>query len=140
MKGEVERVWKNRTFDGREYCVIQVNGEKYSLWDDRYFDRIQEGQEIEFDFRDSGDFKNITRIGEPSEQQPFDRTDYDQERQNSIIKMSCLKSAAQILSGSKIPYKNRADRAIEIARKFEKYINDEELNEDSFNLAETSDE
>jgi hypothetical protein len=44
--------------------------------------------------------------------------------------MSCLKSASRVLAGTKVPYLNRADRAIEIARKFEKYITDEGLDPD----------
>lgn len=126
MKGEVEKVWKNKTEDGRKYEVFQINGERYSLWDEDYLDRIQEGQPLEFDFKESGDFKNITEIYEPSrdkEKEP----EYGNHRLKRIIRMSSLRSASRILAGSKIPYQNRADRAIETARKFEKYITDEEF-------------
>jgi hypothetical protein len=125
MKGKVEKIWRNETSDGRRYNVLQIGGERYSLWDEEYLDRIQEGQMLEFDFRESGDFKNITEI---YEMEVSERRDYD-KRLSKIIKMSCLRSASRVLMGSKIPYKNRADRAIEIARKFEKYVNEEEFEE-----------
>ena len=129
MKGEVEKVWKNETEDGKRYEVFQINGERYSLWEEDYLDRIQEGQSLEFDFKESGDFKNITEIYEQpgeAEKEP----EYGNQRLKKTIKMSCLKSASRVLAGTKVPYLNRADRAIEIARKFEKYITDEGLDPD----------
>ena len=128
MKGEVEKVWKNETADGRKYEVFQINGERYSLWEEDYLDRIQEGQSLEFDFKESGDFKNITEIYEPSKSEEKE-PGYEDQKLKKIIKMSCLRSASKVLTGSKIPYKNRADKAIEMAKKFEKYINIEEFEE-----------
>jgi len=129
MKGEVEKVWKNETSDGRRYEVIQINGERYSLWDEEYFGRVQEGQVIEFDFRESGDFKNITRIYGQGEAKNEERG-YDEQRLRKIIKMSCLRSASRVLTGSKIPSGERAEKVIEIARKFEKYVEGEEIDEE----------
>lgn len=31
MKGEIERIWKNKTGDGRLYNVLLIGGERYSL-------------------------------------------------------------------------------------------------------------
>lgn len=126
MKGEVEKVWKNETADGRKYEVFQINGERYSLWEEDYLDRIQEGQFLEFDFKESGDFKNITEIYGPSKNEEKEPR-YEDQKLKKTIRMSCLKSASRVLTGSKIPYQNRAEKAIEIAKKFEKYIGDEEL-------------
>lgn len=128
MKGEVEKVWKNKTEDGRKYEVFQIGGDRYSLWDENYLDRIQEGQSLEFDFRESGDFKNIIRIYENPENESK-ILQYDDQKVRRIIRMSSLRSASRILTGSKIPYENRADKTIEIARKFEKYIDDEGFDE-----------
>ena len=121
MKGEVEKVWKNETADGRKYEVFQIEGERYSLWDEDYLDRIQEGQSLEFDFKESGEFRNITGIYEPSKNEEKG-PGYEDQKLKKTTRMSCLKSASRILAGSKIPYQNRADRAIETARKFEKRI------------------
>lgn len=121
MKGEVEKVWKNKTVDGRKYRVLLINGERYSLWDEDYLDRIQEGQTLEFEFRESGDFKNITRIYERQESE--EKGNEYQDRTRKIIRMRCLRSASRVLVGSKIPFGSRAEKTIEIARKFEKYVN-----------------
>lgn len=126
MKGEVEKVWKNKTDDGRKYEVLQIGGERYSLWEEDYLDKIQEGQSLEFDFRESGEFKNITEIYESSKNEEKE-PGYEDQKLKKTIRMSCLKSASRVLTGSRIPYNNRADKAIEIAKKFEKYLNEEEL-------------
>jgi len=125
MKGEIEKTWKNETSDGRRYEVLQIKGERYSLWEEEYLDRLCEGQTVEFDYRESGDFRNITRIYEPGEGEK--ETGNEDQRMKKIIKMSCLRSASRVLSGSKIPCEKRAGKAIEIARKFEKYISDDEF-------------
>jgi len=129
MKGEVEKIWKNETADGRKYEVFQIEGERYSLWDEDYLDRIQEGQSLEFDFKESGDFKNITEIYEPSKNEEKE-PGYGDQKLKKTIRMSSLKSASRVLTGSKIPYQNRAEKAIEIAKKFEKYIDDDGLDVD----------
>ena len=41
--------------------------------------------------------------------------------------MSSLRSASRVMVGSKIPTQYRADKTIEIAKKFEKYINEEDF-------------
>jgi len=134
MKGEVEKVWKNETADGRKYEVFQIGGERYSLWDENYLDRIQEGQSLEFEFKESGEYKNIVKINDGQEI-PV-KPEYGNERLKKIVKMSCLRSASRVLAGSRIPYGDGADKAIEIARKFEKYLNEEEIDLDGGILGE----
>lgn len=140
MKGEIEKIWKNQTNDGRHYNVLQIGGERYSLWEEDYLDKLQEGQTLEFDFRNSGDFKNISRIYEPgaANAQPeiepkedlppeYKAPGPNDQKTRQIIKMSCLRSASHVLGGSRIPAGERAGKTIEIARKFEKYIDECDL-------------
>lgn len=138
MKGEIEKIWKNETSDGRKYNVLQIGGERYSLWEGDYLDKLQEGQTLEFDFRESGEFKNINKIYDPAgAKKPSENdalppeprgNDYQQgQKARQIVRMSSLRSASQILGGSRIPVGKRAEKTIEIAKKFEKYIGDEGL-------------
>ena len=129
MKGEVEKVWKNETADGTKYEVFQINGERYSLWEEDYLDRIQEGQSLEFDFKESGEFRNITKIYENPESEQKE-PGYEDQRLKKTVRMSCLKSASRVLAGTKVPYLNRTDKVIEIAKKFENYIDNEGLDLD----------
>lgn len=138
MKGEIEKIWKNKTPDGRRYDVLQIGGVRYSLWDEGYLDTLQEGQTLEFDMRESGEYKNICKIYDPAEAKNPSEADAlppettangngKSQKSRQIVRMSCLRSASQILSGSRIPAGERAEKTIEIARKFEKYIGSEDL-------------
>jgi hypothetical protein len=134
MKGEIERIWKNKTGDGRLYNVLLIGGERYSLWEEDYLDKLHEGQTLEFDFSEAGDYKNICKIYEPAgtakqagkeEQPPETAGNGQNQRSRQIVRMSSLRSASQILGGSRIPAGERAGKTIEIAKKFEKYIGDD---------------
>lgn len=48
-------------------------------------------------------------------------------RPRKIIKVIYLCSASRVLGGSKIPSGERAEKTIEIAKKFEKYIGEDDL-------------
>ncbi|NIQ18338.1 MAG: hypothetical protein GTN43_06060 [Candidatus Aenigmarchaeota archaeon] len=53
-----------------------------------------------------------------------------ERKHESIIRMSCLKSASELISDSDVEPNKRADLAIDFARKFEKYVKDD-LEEDA---------
>ena len=85
------------------------------MWDEGYLDRLQEGQTLEFDFLEPGEFRNISRIYEPNEkkagpgtpsnaERPEDKLpEYGEQKARQIVRMSCLRSTSQILGGSRIP-------------------------------------
>jgi hypothetical protein len=59
MKGVVDKVWENKTDDGKPYFVLKIGGEKYSVWDKKYMDGIEEGSMVEYESAQSGKFKKI---------------------------------------------------------------------------------
>jgi len=100
MKGIIEQVWENESRNGQPYLTVQIDGERYSVWDTQYFDQLQEGAEIEYQFRQSGNFRNITEVAALTENN--DVPMYQNGRDRQITRLSCLKSAAQILSPAQI--------------------------------------
>jgi len=62
MKGVIEQIWDNTSKTGKPYKAIQIGGERYTLWDKKYFDAIQKGESVDFEFDDKGKFKNITSV------------------------------------------------------------------------------
>lgn len=138
MKGDIEKIWNKKTPDGRRYDVLQIGGVRYSLWEEEYLDKLKEGQTLEFDMRESGDYKNICKIYDPAEAKNSSDANAlppetpgngngQSQKSRQIVRMSSLRSASQILSGSRIPAGERAEKTIEIAKKFEKYIGDDVL-------------
>ena len=129
MKGTVEQIWENESRNGQTYLTVQIGGERYSVWDAKYFDRFQQGAEVEYDFRQSGNFKNITEVngltgspdGEPD--QPM----YHNDRDLRITRLSCLKSAAGIIAPALMEPAAKRDLVIDTARVFERYVGEDDV-------------
>ena len=42
MKGIIEQIWENESKNGQPYLTVQIDGERYSVWDDKHFDQFKE--------------------------------------------------------------------------------------------------
>lgn len=124
MKGIIEQVWENESRNGQPYLTVQIDGERYSVWDTQYFDQLQEGAEIEYQFRQSGNFRNITEVATLTENN--DVPLYQNGRDRQITRLSCLKSAAQILAPAQIDPDAKRDLVIDTARVFERYVQEDD--------------
>jgi hypothetical protein len=123
MKGEIEKIWDNESRNGERYLGLSVDGQRYTLWEEKYFDKLKEGDVIDFEWKKSGKYKNITKIN------TNDFDDFMERKQESIIRMSCLKSASELIAGSDLEAGKRANMALDVAKKFENYVKDD-LDED----------
>jgi hypothetical protein len=128
MKGVVDKVWENKTDDGKPYFVLKIGGEKYSVWDKKYMDGIEEGSMVEYESAQSGKFKKITGMKkidlepgiDPPERKPRNRNGQE------IVRMSCIRSAAALVADFGAPPEEKANIALGLARRFEKYVIDPE--------------
>ena len=57
MQRTIEKIWENQTRDKKKYHVLEIGGEKYSVWDNKLIEGLGEGSRIEYDWKRSGDFK-----------------------------------------------------------------------------------
>ncbi|MBW1731416.1 MAG: hypothetical protein JRJ75_11080 [Deltaproteobacteria bacterium] len=120
MQGRIGKIWENETREGKKYHVLEIGGEKYSVWDQRLLEGLGEGSLVEYEWKKSGDFRKITDL-RPSATP--DAGNYSHERKNrEIIRMSCLKSASELLYGLFLDPDVKTRKAIDIAREFEKYV------------------
>lgn len=122
MRGTIERIWENESRSGQKYLTVQVGNERYSVWDDKYFDMLQEGITIDYDFRQSGNFRNMTDI-EPADKNGNGFQQYQPNKKDrQIARMSCLKSASEILAPVQLDPDAKKDLTIDTARFFERYV------------------
>ena len=127
MKGIIEQIWENESKNGQQYLTVQIDGERYSVWDDKHFDQLQEGTEIEYEFRQSGNFKNITEVSNPAQSEQNDGPPmYHNDRDRQITRLSCLKSAAEIIAPAQFESNTKRDLVIETARVFERYVREDD--------------
>ena len=122
MRGTIEQVWENESRKGQKYLTVQVGGERYSVWDDKYFDVLREGVTIDYDFRQSGNFKNMTDIEPVNGNGSGSRSYLPNTKDRQIARMSCLKSASEILAPVQLDPDKKKDLTIDTARFFERYV------------------
>jgi len=128
MKGTVEQVWENESKGGQKYLTVQIGGERYSIWDKKYFDLFQEGTQVEYEFRQSGNFRNITDAhGSNGPSGDGDTPAYHNDRDRQITRLSCLKSAAEILAPAQMDPDAKRELVIDTARVFERYVGENDL-------------
>ena len=125
MRGLIEQVWENEARSGQKYLTVQIDGERYSLWDTKYFDHVQEGLQIEYEVRKSGNCKHFTEITPVKEQErPVYRPN---GRDIQIARLSCLKSASEIVSPVHMDIDSKQEMVIKLAKWFERYVFEDNL-------------
>jgi hypothetical protein len=124
VKGIIDSVWENESRNGKKYLTVEIGGERYSVWDTKYFDVLQEGAEISYDFRQSGEFKNLTDVAPVQEQQHAPV--YNNTKDRSITRLSCLRSASEILAPVHMDTEDKKELVIDTARYFERYVTEED--------------
>ena len=120
MRGIIDQVWENESRNGQKYLTVQIEGERYSVWDTEYFDVLAPGATIDYDTKQSGNFKHLTDI-EPVKNQevPSYRPN---NKDTQITRMSCLKSASEILAPVQLDPDTKREMVIDTARYFERYV------------------
>ena len=123
MLGRIDQLWDNKTDKGQPYQVLAIGDDRYSFWDKKQFGKFRKGDTVEFDWKQAGEYKNITTI----ELGKADNNDYDNSNSKAkrMAKMSCLKSASRILGPMDIEPNKKIRATVSVAKYFEKYINDD---------------
>jgi len=104
-----------------------------SIWDQDHFDAFNEGDTIDFEYKESGQWKNISDlnvIGAGSETLPG-REEYLRLRDKHIARMSCVKSAAYVMANLEMEPLEKGEQTLSLARTFEKYVYDEDVSAES---------
>jgi len=126
MKGNIEQVWDNETKNGQKYRTVQVGGKRYNVWDAKYFDHLQVGAGVDFEFKQSGNFKHITDL-KPAETPQHAPSYHPNNKDRQITRMSCLKSASEILAPIHLDLDSKRELVIETAKYFERYLTEDDI-------------
>ena len=123
MKGLIEQLWENHNRKRQRYLVLEIAGERYSLWDEALMDNLEEGLVVEYEWKQSGKYRNITSIDpEPA----YSASVRAGRKDRDMVRMSCLKSAASLLAPSNAETDQRGTLTLQLAKEFEKYITGDE--------------
>jgi len=114
MEGKIEKIWENEK-NGKRYWVLEIGGEKYSVWDEKYVDGLSEGSVVDYNWRQSGNFRKITDLRK-LDVQPLNT------KNEQIVRMSCLRTAGEIISGERLDLRLKIERVLDTSKIFEKYV------------------
>lgn len=118
QKGKIEKIWENKTRDGTPYWVLAINGDRYSAFEQEMLHGLQEGDEIEFDWKQAGRYRNLAELRKLS----ASRADAPYDRDLSIVRMSCLRSAAELLAYQRLGLEKKGELVVDLAARFEAYV------------------
>jgi hypothetical protein len=122
MKGVIDKIFENKTKKQKPYWVLSIGGENYSVWDRKFMEGLQEGATVEYEWMASGDFKKVTEIRRIDMEPGLDQGQKAYNRNQQIVRMSCIKSATVLVSNSDADPKEKGKITLGLARKFEEYI------------------
>lgn len=121
MEGRIDKIWENETKDKKKYHVLEIGEDRYSVWHTKLLNGIQEGDSINYEWKNSGNFKKITDLRK-IDLEPVTEPYVRDRKSIDIIRMSCLRSASEILNGLPMDLDSKTGLALDIAKEFEKYV------------------
>ena len=110
MRGKIERIWENHTKNGEKYWVLFISGKNYSVWDSSVIEGLSEGAEVEYEFKRSGKYNKITDLKVIQEPAQSGQAPAQDTRELRIIRMSCLRSAAEIISPYNLDLEEKTEK------------------------------
>lgn len=119
MKGTIQKIWENQNKKGEKYWVFSIDGQRYSLWDHKSREAITEGDVLDFVWIQKGNFRNITKLKKLSGTEALD---FQERKSRQIIKISCIRSACELLARSSVKPEQKSEIVLKIAKQFEDYV------------------
>ena len=117
-KGRIENIWENEKRNGEPYWVVAINGERYSAFDEELIRNLRAGDDVEYDWKKAGKYKNLAALSRVES----DGAPAGKGNQVSGVRLSCLRSATELLAHCELDDDRRGDTALELARRFEGYV------------------
>ena len=122
MLGILEQVEEKRSQRGETYWALILSGRRYTVWSPELVQGLQRGDQVEFTYTQSGQYRKLLELRKASPQNLNRWFQHHNERGQRIARMSCLKTAAQIIEGKRLNSTKKAELVLHVARIFEKHV------------------
>jgi len=90
--GRIEDVARKKAKNGTPYASVRIDGENYTCWDDALISKLESGQDVDYQWEQSGKFKKIIDIEPVLDDLELSPKDL------RILRMSALRSASYLCS------------------------------------------
>lgn len=124
IKGRIEDIKLKLAKNGNKYISLQVDGQRYAVWDQSLLAKVHVGDVVEYKAEPKGRFSELTylEVVETGNNDMAAFNSYDEMRTKQIVRMSCIKSASSIVSGMDLMPEEKPEKTIGVAKQFEKYV------------------
>jgi len=109
-------VARKKAKNGTPYASVRIDGENYTCWDDALISKLESGQDVDYQWEQSGKFKKIIDIEPVLDDLELSPKDL------RILRMSALRSASYLEIGLDVPLEEKLRTTLETSRAFEQYI------------------
>lgn len=123
MRGTVDKVWHNHRADGSEHWVLSIDGKRYGTWKKEMVSDVEPGDTVEFMYAPSGRYRNLTAlyVVRKAGFRTADELAVSPESMR-IVRMNCLRTAAELLDGANMLPERKVSQALAIAKRLEKHV------------------
>lgn len=115
MIGRIERIMENTAKNGNKYWLIAIEGKLFAAWKEELIKNLAQGDLVDITWQDFEGFKNVEKIVKVQNPNGIDN------KTRHIIRMSCLRSAVELLSGLGMK-RPSLKRVLKLAGMFETYV------------------
>jgi hypothetical protein len=123
VQGTVDKLWRNERPDGSKYWVVSIDGKRYSTWNEQLIRNLTPGDEVAFSCTTSGRHHTLMalkRVGQPRRAKP--ETLVASRTSRPIVRMSCLRTAAELLRGSNLLPEQRLAACVTFSQRLERHV------------------
>lgn len=123
VQGTVDRIWQKGKVGGSEFWVLFIDGRRYITRNKNLVANILEGDRVEFTFGFSGHCRELISL-KRIPVSPFVTADKLMPSSGVLrqVRMNCLRTASDLLSGDALLPEQKVSLAITIAQKFEGHV------------------
>ncbi len=124
MFGFIESIRGNGAGGDGASWTLRISGRDYVIANGDVVRQLQPGDAVQFFYLQEGERCKILRLSKVPNRGPASSPwpRHDDERGKRISRMSCLKTAAQILDSKRLEPTRKAELVVEIARLLERYV------------------
>ena len=124
MRGTIEGIVERTSRSGKRYWLVTIDSNRFYAWEPKYAKSFDSGQMVGYEWRDSGDYRSITSMEMVTDDGQEAEPNYPpmDPRDMRIVRMSCLRSAAEVLQGYGRDDSEVDETVLDMAREFERYI------------------
>ena len=133
-RGVVEGLWPRRAKNGTQYLSVQIEGDRYVVWDARLFELLEPGSTVYYEWKDRNGYPVITsvrRVEESETAHQRSKASWDDDigslSPEELRRIHCLKLGIEMYSvaGPFETGQEPMDAVTSYALAFERYVRGE---------------